>query len=270
MLINGSVRLPANAIAEVQQSSLLGEQYVALSAPPGIPPHGAPGQRRGDPAGPHHQQRHRGGGASARCRCCSTAAGSAQLHMITTQLNAALAGNEPQIRALLGQLAHADRQPERPPPGHHQTALDGLNDAVGHAGRPQPADRPRARPPQPRPARCWPSSARSWSPCSTRCTGSAASRCTRSTPARPTSSPTCSALAADPARAGRRRAEPAAGPAGAAHLSVHRPGAQGHQGRLPERLPVHPGRARHDRHPAGHAARNAAPAQAPTAKGGRH
>ena len=40
MQINGSVRLPANAIAQLQQSSLLGEQYIALSAPPGIPPQG--------------------------------------------------------------------------------------------------------------------------------------------------------------------------------------------------------------------------------------
>ena len=40
MEINGSVHLPANAIAQVQQASLLGEQYVGLSAPPGIPPQG--------------------------------------------------------------------------------------------------------------------------------------------------------------------------------------------------------------------------------------
>jgi phospholipid/cholesterol/gamma-HCH transport system substrate-binding protein len=31
MEVNGSVRLPANAIAEVTQSSLLGEEYVALA-----------------------------------------------------------------------------------------------------------------------------------------------------------------------------------------------------------------------------------------------
>ena len=38
MLVNGSVSLPGNAIAEIEQSSLLGEQFVALSAPPGIAP----------------------------------------------------------------------------------------------------------------------------------------------------------------------------------------------------------------------------------------
>ena len=40
MLVNGNVRLPANAIAELAQSSLLGEQYVALSVPPGVAPTG--------------------------------------------------------------------------------------------------------------------------------------------------------------------------------------------------------------------------------------
>src|SRR5215472_15451780 len=40
MLVNGSVHLPANAIAEISQSSLLGEQFIALSAPPGIAPAG--------------------------------------------------------------------------------------------------------------------------------------------------------------------------------------------------------------------------------------
>jgi phospholipid/cholesterol/gamma-HCH transport system substrate-binding protein len=37
MLVNGTVDLPANARAEVQQTSLLGEKYVALLAPSGQP-----------------------------------------------------------------------------------------------------------------------------------------------------------------------------------------------------------------------------------------
>jgi phospholipid/cholesterol/gamma-HCH transport system substrate-binding protein len=103
MLINGSVRLPANAIAQVQQASLLGEQFVGLSAPPGIPPQG----------------RLAGGAVIPLYRTTTNATveevfgalslllnggGLAQLHVITTQLNAALAGNEPQIRQLLGTL----------------------------------------------------------------------------------------------------------------------------------------------------------------------
>ena len=34
MLVNGDVRLPANAGAELRQSSLLGEKFVELTAPP--------------------------------------------------------------------------------------------------------------------------------------------------------------------------------------------------------------------------------------------
>jgi phospholipid/cholesterol/gamma-HCH transport system substrate-binding protein len=104
MEINSSVHLPGNAIAQVQQASLLGEQYVGLSAPPGIPPQG----------------RLTNGSVIPLYRTTTNATveevfgalslllndgGLAQLHVITTQLNAALAGNEPQIRALLGQLS---------------------------------------------------------------------------------------------------------------------------------------------------------------------
>jgi len=96
------VHLPANAIAQVQQSSLLGEQYVALSAPP-WPPRG-----------------HLTNGAVIPLYRTTTNAtveevlgalslllnggGLSQLHVITTELNAALAGNEPQIRDFLGRI----------------------------------------------------------------------------------------------------------------------------------------------------------------------
>jgi len=103
MVINGSVHLPGNAVAQVQQASLLGEQYVGLSAPPGIPPQG----------------RLANGSVIPLYRTTTNATveevfgalslllnggGLAQLHVITTELNAALAGNEPQIRSLLSQL----------------------------------------------------------------------------------------------------------------------------------------------------------------------
>jgi len=105
MLVNGRVHLPANAIAQVQQSSLLGELYIALSPPPGAPATG----------------RLAGGAVIPVSRTTSNATveevlgalslllnggGIDQLHTITTQLNDALRGNEPQIRALLGQLHH--------------------------------------------------------------------------------------------------------------------------------------------------------------------
>src|SRR5262249_27434301 len=54
--------------------------------------------------------------------------------------------------------------------------------------------------------------------------------------------------------AGRRRAVAAAGAAGAADLSIHQPGAEGHQGRLPQHLPEDPGSQGHLDHPAGQAA----------------
>jgi phospholipid/cholesterol/gamma-HCH transport system substrate-binding protein len=105
MLVNGAVRLPANAIAQITQSSLLGEQYVALSAAPGVPATG----------------RLTNGAVIPVSRSTSNATveqvlgalslllnggGIDQLHTIITQLNAALANNEPQIRSLLTQLNH--------------------------------------------------------------------------------------------------------------------------------------------------------------------
>jgi phospholipid/cholesterol/gamma-HCH transport system substrate-binding protein len=103
MLINGSVRLPANAIAEITQSSLLGEQYVALSAPPGVTPAGRLGNDAVIPL--------------ARTTANATVeevlgalslllngGGINQLHTITTQLDAAMTGNAPQIRSLITEI----------------------------------------------------------------------------------------------------------------------------------------------------------------------
>jgi phospholipid/cholesterol/gamma-HCH transport system substrate-binding protein len=107
MVVNGSVRLPANAIAELESSSLLGEQYVALGPPPGDPPQGSP-------------QGTLGNGATIPLYRTTTNAtveqvlgalsmllnggGLAQLHTITVQLNDALSGNEPQARSVLSQI----------------------------------------------------------------------------------------------------------------------------------------------------------------------
>ncbi|HEV2376828.1 MAG TPA: MCE family protein [Streptosporangiaceae bacterium] len=103
MVVNGNVHLPANAIAQVQQSSLLGEQYIALSAPPGVPAAG----------------RLTGGALIPLSRTTTNATveevlgalslllndgGIAQFHTITTQLDAALSGNEPQVRSLLTEI----------------------------------------------------------------------------------------------------------------------------------------------------------------------
>ena len=125
MLVNGAIRLPANAIAQVTQSSLLGEQYVALSAPPGIPPQG----------------QLRGGSVIPVTRTTTNATveevlgalslllnggGISQLHTITVQLDAALTNNEPQIRSMLARLdtllANLNSHKQS-----IETALDGLN-----------------------------------------------------------------------------------------------------------------------------------------------
>jgi phospholipid/cholesterol/gamma-HCH transport system substrate-binding protein len=103
MLVNGSVRLPSNAIAEIAQSSLLGEQYVALSAPPGA---AAAGRLLNNAVIPVSRTT-----ANATVEevlgalsLLLNGGGINQLHTITTQLDAALTGNAPQIRSLLVRL----------------------------------------------------------------------------------------------------------------------------------------------------------------------
>jgi phospholipid/cholesterol/gamma-HCH transport system substrate-binding protein len=125
MEINGDVRLPANAMAEVTETSLLGEQYVALAPEPGVAATG----------------RLANGATIPLTRTTTNATveevlgalslllnggGLAQFHTITTELNAALSGNETQIRSALteidGLVANLDA---------HRTdivsALNGLN-----------------------------------------------------------------------------------------------------------------------------------------------
>jgi phospholipid/cholesterol/gamma-HCH transport system substrate-binding protein len=125
MLISGSVHLPANAIAQVQQSSLLGEQYVGLSAPPGIPPQG----RLANGAVIPLYRTTTNATVEAVLGALSlllNGGGLSQLHTITTELNAALNGNEPQIRSLLRRIGTLIGNLN----SHRQDiigALDGLN-----------------------------------------------------------------------------------------------------------------------------------------------
>ncbi len=124
MLVNGSVRLPGNAIAEIEQSSLLGEQFVALSVPPGIAPTG----------------RLASGAVIPVVRTTSNATveqvlgalslllnggGIDQLHTITTQLNAALSGNELADPLAAHRAAYAPGQPELPPPARSRPRSTG-------------------------------------------------------------------------------------------------------------------------------------------------
>jgi phospholipid/cholesterol/gamma-HCH transport system substrate-binding protein len=125
MLINGSVKLPANAIAQVEQSSLLGEQFIALSAPPGIPGTGAlvngaviPEYRTTTNTTVEE--------VLGALSLLLNGGGINQLHTITAQLAVALNQDEPQVRQLLTRLNTllANLNSHR---GDIMTALDGLN-----------------------------------------------------------------------------------------------------------------------------------------------
>jgi len=103
MLVNGNVALPANAIAEIEQSSLLGEQYVALAPAPGLAATG----RLADHALIPVTRTTSNATVEQVLGALSlllNGGGIDQLHTITTQLAAALKGNEPQIRSLFVQL----------------------------------------------------------------------------------------------------------------------------------------------------------------------
>lgn len=101
--VNGSVHLPANAGANLRQSSLLGEKYVELTAP-------AAGQEQGSLAGGatipltrtnRNTQVEEVFGALSMLL---NGGGVAQIQTIAKELNSATSGNEPAIRDLLGNL----------------------------------------------------------------------------------------------------------------------------------------------------------------------
>jgi phospholipid/cholesterol/gamma-HCH transport system substrate-binding protein len=125
MVVNGDVRLPANADAELQQSSLLGEWFVALSSPPGGI---AEGRLTSGAVIPLSRTT---GNATVEevlgaLSLLLNGGGLAQLHTISAQLNTALSGNEPQIRSLLSQIN--DLATNLNAHRHDITAaLDGLN-----------------------------------------------------------------------------------------------------------------------------------------------
>ncbi len=125
MLINGDVRLPANAIAQVEQSSLLGEQYIALSAPPGVP---GTGRLTNGAVIPEYRTTTNTTVEEVlgALSLLLNGGGINQLHTITSQLAVALNQDEPQVRQLLVRLHTllANLNAHR---GDIMTALDGLN-----------------------------------------------------------------------------------------------------------------------------------------------
>jgi phospholipid/cholesterol/gamma-HCH transport system substrate-binding protein len=101
--VNRSVELPANATARVRTTSLLGEKFVELAAPRGEPATG----RLADGAVIPLSRTSRATDLEEVLGALSlllNGGGVDQIRTIATELNAALSGREPQLRALLGDL----------------------------------------------------------------------------------------------------------------------------------------------------------------------
>jgi phospholipid/cholesterol/gamma-HCH transport system substrate-binding protein len=103
MRLPRSVKLPDNAIAQIKQTSLLGEKYIELSPPPATAPVGTlkdgdniPLDRTG--RNPEVEE------VLSAMSLLLNGGGVAQLKVIETELNNAMHGNEPQIRDVIKQL----------------------------------------------------------------------------------------------------------------------------------------------------------------------
>jgi phospholipid/cholesterol/gamma-HCH transport system substrate-binding protein len=103
LVVNGDVALPANARAELRQSSLLGEKFVELADPKGEPPHGVLRDGAVIPVastGRNPEVEEVLGALSLLLN----GGGIAHLQEIVGEVNEALDGNEPQLRSLLSRL----------------------------------------------------------------------------------------------------------------------------------------------------------------------
>ncbi|MEV8231077.1 MCE family protein [Streptomyces sp. NPDC079167] len=125
MRVNGKIDLPANAYAHLEQSSLLGEKFVQLSPP-------SSGTARGDLSDGDRiplSRTNRNPEVEEVFGALSmllNGGGVDQLKTITTELNKALAGREPQIRSMLKRVDTLVTNLD----GHKEDitqALDGVN-----------------------------------------------------------------------------------------------------------------------------------------------
>ncbi|MFG2003286.1 MCE family protein [Spirillospora sp. NPDC048911] len=124
LLINGDVRLPANAYAQLRQSSLLGEKYVALT-----PPSTGPVGRLTDGTTIPTSRTNRNPEIEEVFGALSlllNGGGLNQIKTITSELNNAMNGNEPQIRSMLQQVTKLTSTLDGNRKGITD-ALDGLN-----------------------------------------------------------------------------------------------------------------------------------------------
>ncbi|WP_158882620.1 MCE family protein [Amycolatopsis anabasis] len=125
MVVNGDVALPANADAQLRQSSLLGEKFVELRAPAGEKAAGRLGEGAAIPLArtnrnPEVEE------VLGALSLLLNGGGVEQVRTITGELNKALAGNEAEIRAL---LSHVDKLATEldGQKGEIIRAIDGLN-----------------------------------------------------------------------------------------------------------------------------------------------
>ncbi|MEU1486484.1 MCE family protein [Streptomyces sp. NPDC005752] len=100
MRVNGKIKMPANAYAHLEQSSLLGEKFVQLSPPSTGTARGALANGDRIPLArtnrnPEVEE------VFGALSMLLNGGGVAQLKTITTELNKALAGQEPEIRSML-------------------------------------------------------------------------------------------------------------------------------------------------------------------------
>jgi phospholipid/cholesterol/gamma-HCH transport system substrate-binding protein len=127
--VNGDVQLPENALAQLRQSSLLGEKYVELTPPPA----GQEKGRLGNGAYIGLDRTNRNTEVEEVLGALSmllNGGGVEQLHTIAHELNDVASGNEPQLRALLANTNKlvSDLDARK---GDITKALDGLNKLSG-------------------------------------------------------------------------------------------------------------------------------------------
>jgi phospholipid/cholesterol/gamma-HCH transport system substrate-binding protein len=103
LVVNGDVELPANARAELRQSSLLGEKFVELSPPAPEPPRG---RLRDGGVIPLDATRRNPEVEEvlAALSLLLNGGGLARMGDIVREVNQTLSGNEPQLRSLLSRL----------------------------------------------------------------------------------------------------------------------------------------------------------------------
>ncbi|MGW8725883.1 MCE family protein [Streptomyces sp. NPDC055808] len=128
MRIRGDVRLPANAYAQLEQSSLLGEKFVQLAGPAKDTKETAQG-RLGPGAAIPISRTNRNPEVEEVLGALSmllNGGGVSQLKTITTELNKAIGGREPEVRSMLQRVNTlvTDLDGHR---GDITDALDGVN-----------------------------------------------------------------------------------------------------------------------------------------------